>query len=145
MKYFLLSAALIFCCFTSFSHVVINEIDADTPSTDTMEFIELKSTTSNFSLNGYVLVFFNGTTNGDANASYLGKGILQIQLVSEEKEFYESFVTACSISDTLKITPDVTKPDYIVSGNIKKLCVDKNLILDQTPPKFEVKEIKRGL
>jgi len=81
----------------------------------------------------------------DANASYLGKGILQIQLVSEDKEVYESFVTACSISDTLKITPDVTKPDYVVSGNIKKLCVDKNLILDQMPPKFEVKEIKRGL
>ncbi|MDI1256604.1 MAG: endonuclease [Flavobacterium sp.] len=71
MKYFLLSAALILCCFTSFAQLVINEIDADTPSTDTMEFIELKSTTANFSLNGYVLVFFNGTTNGDSNLSYL--------------------------------------------------------------------------
>lgn len=81
----------------------------------------------------------------DANASYLGKGILQIQLVSEEKEFYESFVTACSISDTLKITPDVRKPDYIVSGNIKNMCVDKNLILDQMPPKFEIKKIEKIL
>src|SRR6187402_4001166 len=71
MKYFLLSATLFFCSFTSFAQVVINEIDADTPSTDTMEFIELKSATANFSLDGYVLVFFNGTTNGDANLSYL--------------------------------------------------------------------------
>ena len=43
-----------------FSQVVINEIDADTPSSDILEFIELKSNTPNFSLNGYVLVFFNG-------------------------------------------------------------------------------------
>ena len=46
----------------SFSQVVINEIDPDTPSTDQKEFIELKSTTANFSLNGYVLVFFNATS-----------------------------------------------------------------------------------
>ena len=46
------------CAFSSFSQVVINEIDADTPSSDILEFIELKSNTPNFSLNGYVLVFF---------------------------------------------------------------------------------------
>ncbi len=46
----------------SYSQVVINEIDPDTPSTDQKEFIELKSTTPNFSLNGYVLVFFNATS-----------------------------------------------------------------------------------
>ena len=48
-------------CF-SYSQVVINEIDPDTPSTDQKEFIELKSTTPNFSLNGYVLVFFNASS-----------------------------------------------------------------------------------
>ena len=46
----------------SYSQVVINEIDPDTPSTDQKEFIELKSTTPNFSLNGYVLVFFNASS-----------------------------------------------------------------------------------
>src|SRR5574343_28562 len=40
---------------------IINELDSDNPSTDDKEFIELKSATPNFSLNGYVLVFFNGT------------------------------------------------------------------------------------
>ena len=40
--------------------VYINELDADTPSADELEFIELKSTIPNFSLNGYVLVFYNG-------------------------------------------------------------------------------------
>jgi hypothetical protein len=41
------------------SQVFINEIDADNPGSDVREFVELKSTTPNFSLNGYVLVFFN--------------------------------------------------------------------------------------
>ena len=45
----------------SYSQVVINEIDADTPGSDLLEFVELKSATPNFSLDGYVLVFFNET------------------------------------------------------------------------------------
>ena len=40
---------------------MINEIDPDTPSTDQKEFIELHSSASNFSLTGYVLVFYNAT------------------------------------------------------------------------------------
>lgn len=54
-----------------FSQVVINELDADQVSTDVVEFVELKSTTSNFSLNGYVLVFFNGGSTGTGNVSYM--------------------------------------------------------------------------
>jgi len=55
----------------SFSQVVINELDSDTPSTDDKEFIELKSTVPNFSLDGYFLVFFNGNPNSTtANKSY---------------------------------------------------------------------------
>lgn len=49
--------------------VVINELDCDTAGTDDKEFIELKSATPNFSLDGYVLVFFNGT-GSQANLSY---------------------------------------------------------------------------
>ena len=44
----------------SYGQIVINEIDSDTNSTDVKEFIELKSTIPNFSLNGYVVVFYNG-------------------------------------------------------------------------------------
>ena len=51
--------------------IFINELDSDTPSTDDREFIELKSTTPNFPLDGYVLVFFNGNaTSSTANQSY---------------------------------------------------------------------------
>ncbi|NOY47888.1 MAG: T9SS type A sorting domain-containing protein [Chlorobi bacterium] len=51
------------------SQIVINELDSDTPSIDTVEFIELKSSTPNFPLDGYVVVLFNGSTNG-GDSSY---------------------------------------------------------------------------
>lgn len=44
--------------------LVINELDADSPSIDTHEFIELKSETPYFSTDGYILVFFNGSSSG---------------------------------------------------------------------------------
>ena len=59
MKQFLLLYIHLFCSL-SFGQLVINEIDSDTPGTDIKEFVEIKSATAGFSLNGYVLVFFNG-------------------------------------------------------------------------------------
>jgi hypothetical protein len=55
-----------------YSQVVINEIDPDTPGSDVLEFVELKSATPNFSLNGYVLVFFNAGSSApySNSASY---------------------------------------------------------------------------
>ncbi|MGV9003579.1 endonuclease [Flavobacterium sp.] len=67
----LLQIACLFFALSTYSQIVINEIDADTPGTDTKEFIELKSTSPNFSLNGYVVVLFNGGSNGLSNISYL--------------------------------------------------------------------------
>ena len=58
--------------FTTFfcqSQIFINELDSDTPSVDDKEFIELKSIAPNFSLDGYVLVLFNGT-GSQTNLSY---------------------------------------------------------------------------
>lgn len=49
--------------------LIINELDADTPGVDVEEFIELKSQTPNFSTDGYILVFFNGSVSG-ADSSY---------------------------------------------------------------------------
>ena len=48
---------------TTFStaQVYINEIESDSPGTDAADFIELYSTTPNTSLDGYVLVLFNGS------------------------------------------------------------------------------------
>ncbi|WP_395045017.1 endonuclease [Flavobacterium sp.] len=58
-----------FYCLIGHTQIVINELDCDTPSTDDREFIELKSATPNFALDGYVLVLFNGTGT-QANMSY---------------------------------------------------------------------------
>lgn len=52
------------------AQVVINELDADTPSTDVLEFVELKSNLPLASLDGYSLVFYNGSSNGLNNVSY---------------------------------------------------------------------------
>ena len=67
----ILSILLVCISIYSWSQVlVINELDCDNPSTDTEEFVEIKSQTPNFSTDGYVLVFFNGSTNG-GDSSYL--------------------------------------------------------------------------
>ena len=69
MRKIFFTIAILFV-YTSYSQVVINEIDANTPSADANEFVELKSATPNFSLDGYVLVFFNGTSSGTGSLSY---------------------------------------------------------------------------
>jgi hypothetical protein len=44
--------------------IVINEVDSDTPSTDVLEFVELyDGGTGNTSLNGLVVVFYNGNND----------------------------------------------------------------------------------
>ena len=61
-KYVLIWSML--CSFGGFGQVIlINEIDSDTPSIDNLEFVELKTQTPNFPLDGYVLVCFNGNPN----------------------------------------------------------------------------------
>ena len=69
MKYNLLFILLFFIGFQSFSQIVINELDCDTPGIDDQEFLELKSDVPNFNLDGYVVVFFNGSNSG-GNSSY---------------------------------------------------------------------------
>jgi hypothetical protein len=67
----IISILFVFVSAVSWSQVlVINELDCDNPSTDTEEFVEIKSQTPNFSTDGYVLVFFNGSTSG-GDSSYL--------------------------------------------------------------------------
>ena len=61
----LLSFALLTSLTVVAQDVVINEFDSDTQGTDTKEFIELRTLNAETSLDGYVLVFFNGSTSGD--------------------------------------------------------------------------------
>ena len=70
MKRFLPICLILLVNLTWSQVLLINELDADSPSIDTEEFIELKSLTPNFSTDGYILVFFNGSTNG-GDSSYM--------------------------------------------------------------------------
>jgi hypothetical protein len=71
MQKILLTVSAALCFAMSSAQIVINEIDSDTPSTDTKEFIEIKSETPYFPLDGYVLVLFNGNeTSSTGNKSY---------------------------------------------------------------------------
>ncbi len=64
-------ALAMLCAYVSQAQVVINEIDTDNPSTDDREFIELKSAVPNFSLDGFVLVLYNGSpTSSTGDKSY---------------------------------------------------------------------------
>jgi endonuclease I len=67
-KYYIL-ILLLFNFNCTFSQLVINEIDSDTEGFDNLEFVEIKSEEPNYSLDGYLLVFFNGSSNG-ADSSY---------------------------------------------------------------------------
>ncbi len=59
--FFTFLLTLLFASIT-YGQLVINEVDADQAGTDTSEFIELKWT-ANTSLNGYVVVLFNGSSD----------------------------------------------------------------------------------
>ncbi|MBP6446473.1 MAG: endonuclease [Saprospiraceae bacterium] len=57
-------------CVNAQKELLINELDCDSPGLDTQEFIELRSIKPNFPLDGFVLVFFNGSSSG-GNSCYL--------------------------------------------------------------------------
>ena len=98
MRNFLLSASLLFTAILGAQPViVINEVDADNPSTDTMEFIELKTETANMSLDGYVIVLYNGSDN----QSYESYGL----------DGYSSNVNGLFVIGTSIVSPT---PDYIL-------------------------------
>jgi hypothetical protein len=67
MKKITLLLAL-FVASLSYGQIVINEVDSDQTGTDTTEFVELLSVTPNFSLDGYIVVLFNGSDDASYNA-----------------------------------------------------------------------------
>ncbi len=74
MKKITLILFLLFVSLGFSQTVVINELDSDTTfegnNIDNHEFVELLSETPNFSLDGYVLVFFNGSNSGNDSSYY---------------------------------------------------------------------------
>ena len=93
------------CCFQfMFSQVVINELDCDTPGVDNMEFVELLSETPNFPLDGYVVVFFNGSTSG-MNSSYF----------TVDLDGYVTDVNGLLLIGSNSVSP---VPQFLISENV---------------------------
>jgi hypothetical protein len=84
--------------------IVINELDSDTPSIDDKEFVELLSETPNFPLDGYVLVFFNGSTSG-GNSSYLALDL----------DGYITDINGLLLIGSNSVSP---VPQYLISENL---------------------------
>ncbi|MBR9914305.1 MAG: T9SS type A sorting domain-containing protein [Algicola sp.] len=97
---------LIAFCMThvGFSQVVINELDCDTPGVDTMEFVELLSETPNFPLDGYVVVFFNGSASG-MNSSYF----------TVDLDGYQTDINGLLLIGSNSVSP---VPQYLISENV---------------------------
>lgn len=96
----------LFLAFSSLalSQVVINELDCDTLSIDDKEFVELLSETPNFPLDGYVLVFFNGSASG-GNKSYMALDL----------DGYETDINGLLLIGSAFVVPT---PQYIIPINV---------------------------
>jgi len=97
---------LLFLIISQFSigQVVINELDCDTPGIDDKEFVELKSDVPNFDLDGFVLVFFNGSSSG-ADSSYFAIDL----------DGLTTDVNGLLLIGSDSVTPF---PQYLISANV---------------------------
>ena len=105
------------------SQIVINELDCDTDGTDDIEFVELLSETPNFPLDGYVLVFFNGSNNGQ-HTSYLALDL----------DGYETDINGILLIGSINVSPF---PQYIIPLNIIQNGVDAVAIYKADDLDFE--------
>ena len=103
------------------SQVVINELDCDTPSIDDKEFVELLSETPHFSLDGYVLVFFNGSNSG-GNRSYL-----TLDLAG-----YETDINGILLIGSVFVvpTPQYVIPVSVIQNGADAVAIYKGDVLD---------------
>lgn len=106
-KIFSIIVFLFICQFAS-SQIVINELDCDTSTSetniDTLEFLELKSDTPYFALDGYVVVFFNGSASG-GDSSYL----------TIDLDGYTTDVNGLLLIGSANVSPF---PQLIISSNL---------------------------
>ena len=127
MKTKLFSILFLLTYWLSNAQVVINEFDADNPGANDFQIVELKTPLANTSLDGYVLVFFNGTT-GAGTASYLA-----LDLDGKSTDINGNFLAGnISVSPSpsllfnngaLQIGPDVVA---LYSGNASDFPVGTN-------------------
>lgn len=88
----------------AFAQVVINELDSDTPGVDNLEFIELKTPSAFQTLDGYVIVLFNGSSSGN-DSSYFAYDL----------DGYTTNINGTIVIGSNNVSP---VPDILISENI---------------------------
>lgn len=113
---------LFFAFYDGFSQsVLINELDADTPSTDLLEFIELKTPNPISPLDGYVLVLFNGSASG-GDSSYF-----TIDLDGFVTDINGLFVLG---TEALRPTPDYVIPLNLIQNGADAVALYQGSFFD---------------
>ena len=101
----------------------INELDCDSPTGDNEEFVELKSQTPNFALDGYVVVFFNGSISG-GNMSYLALDL----------DGFETDINGLLLIGSMTVNPT---PQLLIPANIIQNGADAVAIYQADEIDFE--------
>jgi len=101
----------------------INELDCDSPTGDNEEFVELKSQTPNFALDGYVVVFFNGSISG-GNMSYLAL----------DMDGFETDINGLLLIGSMTVNPT---PQLLIPANIIQNGADAVAIYQADEIDFE--------
>jgi hypothetical protein len=94
----------LFICQLTLGQVVINELDCDSPGAENMEFLELLSETPNYPLDGFVVVFFNGSTSG-GNSSYF----------TIDLDGYTTDINGLLLIGSNSVSP---VPQYLIAENV---------------------------
>ncbi|MGJ8592865.1 MAG: endonuclease [Aquaticitalea sp.] len=124
MKKIITSFIILLVAQSALSQVLrINELDCDTPGIDDMEFVELKSETPNFPLDGYVVVFFNGSSSG-GNMSYLAFDL----------DGFETDINGLLLMGSSTVTPF---PQYLIAPNLIQNGADAVAIYQADEIDFE--------
>jgi endonuclease I len=112
---------IVLCSSLQAQTLYINELDSDTPGLDNKEFVELKSSVANFSLEGYVVVFFNGSTNAN-NSSYW-----VVDLSGQKTDINGLFVVG---NEALSPSPNMAIPDNTIQNGADGVAIYKRNALD---------------
>lgn len=118
----LLFSLLLLAASLSSQPLVINELDCDTPGIDDLEFVEIKSATPFFDLDGYVLVFFNGSAAG-GNTSYL-----TLDLTG-----YSTDINGLLLIGSATVVPS---PQYLIPANVIQNGADAVAIYEGSAANF---------
>jgi hypothetical protein len=84
------------------------------------------------------------STIHNVQASYIGGNHLKLHLKNPNDTAHEDIYELCTPSDTLSITPNADKPNYTISGKVKKVCFYGPTFAIQYPL-LEITEIRKIL